>query len=76
MSKATTLCTLALLLRSTLSYAVARSPPAFSNITPDEEIAKRGYGELKCEGDGEEECLMRRTLASHLDYIYTQNKQP
>ncbi|MED6218885.1 hypothetical protein PIB30_030659 [Stylosanthes scabra] len=31
--------------------------------------------EDKCEGVGvgAEECLMRRTLAAHLDYIYTQN---
>ncbi|KAL9681352.1 hypothetical protein QQ045_013135 [Rhodiola kirilowii] len=26
----------------------------------------------RCNGAGEEECLMRRTLAAHLDYIYTQ----
>lgn len=26
-----------------------------------------------CEGVGKEESLMRRTLAAHLDYIYTQN---
>lgn len=24
------------------------------------------------EGEGEEECLMRRTLVAHTDYIYTQ----
>ncbi|MED6157179.1 hypothetical protein PIB30_021017 [Stylosanthes scabra] len=31
--------------------------------------------EDKCEGlgVGAEECLLRRTLAAHLDYIYTQN---
>ncbi|MED6217742.1 hypothetical protein PIB30_020541 [Stylosanthes scabra] len=30
-----------------------------------------------CEGMGEEECLMRRTLAAHIDYIYTQrNRKP
>lgn len=27
-----------------------------------------------CEGVGEEECLMRRTLAAHTDYIYTQKE--
>ncbi|KAL2346499.1 hypothetical protein Fmac_000499 [Flemingia macrophylla] len=26
--------------------------------------------------DGREECLMRRTLAAHVDYIYTQNHKP
>ncbi|KAF8020658.1 hypothetical protein BT93_G1173 [Corymbia citriodora subsp. variegata] len=25
-----------------------------------------------CKGIGEEECLVRRTLAAHIDYIYTQ----
>ncbi|MBA0623679.1 hypothetical protein Godav_009128 [Gossypium davidsonii] len=29
-----------------------------------------------CEGVGKEESLMRRTLAAHLDYIYTQNHKP
>ncbi|KAF7840717.1 Phytosulfokines 3 [Senna tora] len=32
--------------------------------------------EESCEGAAEEECLMRRTLAAHLDYIYTQNQKP
>jgi len=37
---------------------------------------------LKAEVDGEfceeetEECLMRRTLAAHVDYIYTQKNKP
>ncbi|XP_020580701.1 phytosulfokines-like [Phalaenopsis equestris] len=31
-----------------------------------------GMLELSCDGVGEEECLMRRTLAAHIDYIYTQ----
>lgn len=29
-----------------------------------------------CTGPGEEECLMRRTLAVHLDYIYTNKNEP
>ncbi|KAJ1414564.1 Phytosulfokine [Sesbania bispinosa] len=29
-----------------------------------------------CEGIREEECLMRRTLAAHTDYIYTQKHNP
>ncbi|XP_020255137.1 phytosulfokines isoform X2 [Asparagus officinalis] len=29
-----------------------------------------------CEGVGEEECLMRRTLTAHVDYIYTQDHNP
>ncbi|KAF5814182.1 putative phytosulfokine [Helianthus annuus] len=79
--KLTTLCTIALLLLSSLSYAVARVPPSVGTITPvethhsDEEINK-AYVELNCRDEEEEECLMRRTLVAHLDYIYTQNKQP
>lgn len=32
-------------------------------------------GEDNCEG-GEEDCWTRRTLAAHLDYIYTQKHKP
>jgi len=28
----------------------------------------------ECEGEEGEECLMRRTLVAHTDYIYTQGK--
>ncbi|URD71947.1 Phytosulfokine precursor protein (PSK) [Musa troglodytarum] len=28
-----------------------------------------------CRGVGVEECLMRRTLAAHTDYIYTQGNK-
>lgn len=38
--------------------------------------AKQVEMEEICKGVGEEECLMRRTLAAHLDYIYTQNHKP
>lgn len=29
-----------------------------------------------CQGIEEEECLQRRTLAAHTDYIYTQKINP
>lgn len=29
-----------------------------------------------CEGVSQDDCLMRRTLVAHLDYIYTQNHKP
>ncbi|RDX79891.1 Phytosulfokines 3, partial [Mucuna pruriens] len=29
-----------------------------------------------CEGIKDDECLMRRTLAAHIDYIYTQKHNP
>ncbi|TKY51051.1 Phytosulfokines 3 [Spatholobus suberectus] len=32
--------------------------------------------EETCDGIGEEECLMRRTLVAHTDYIYTQKHNP
>ncbi|CAH1424802.1 unnamed protein product [Lactuca virosa] len=82
MSKAirvTTLCMIAILLLSMLSYTIARPTPTFKDVTPmeshhtDEEVAK-AKTEENCSGPGEEECLMRRTLAAHLDYIYTMNK--
>ena len=38
-------------------------------------VQKLEQGEENCEGVGEEECfLIRRTLAAHTDYIYTQNQ--
>ncbi|KAI3525491.1 hypothetical protein L1887_04327 [Cichorium endivia] len=83
MSKAirvTTLCMIAILLLSMLSCTIARPTPTFKDVTPvethhtDEEVAKSRTEEI-CTGPGEEECLMRRTLAAHLDYIYTR-KEP
>ncbi|KAF8410253.1 hypothetical protein HHK36_002778 [Tetracentron sinense] len=80
MSKVTALFTIALLLFFTLSYA-ARPDPAF----PNDSSMKTQLGEVEvenvevdgsCEGLGEEECLMRRTLAAHTDYIYTQKENP
>ncbi|KAG5235409.1 phytosulfokine precursor family protein [Salix suchowensis] len=32
--------------------------------------------EISCECFGEEECLMRRTLAAYTDYMYTQKNKP
>ncbi|KAL4588604.1 hypothetical protein LXL04_001496 [Taraxacum kok-saghyz] len=77
--RVTTLCMIAILLLSMLSHTTARPTPIFKDVTPmethhtDEEVAN-ARTEEKCTGPGEEECLMRRTLAAHLDYIYTRNK--
>jgi hypothetical protein len=40
------------------------------------EMAKEDQEAMReCEGgEGTEECLMRRTLVAHTDYIYTQGK--
>ncbi|XP_061961204.1 phytosulfokines 3-like [Populus nigra] len=80
--KVATLFMVALLLCSTITYA-ARPEPGF----PDGSLAKNQHKvvkaehaevmeEISCEGLGEEECLMRRTLAAHTDYIYTQKNKP
>ncbi|EOX91748.1 hypothetical protein QUC31_003272 [Theobroma cacao] len=81
MAKLATLFILTLLLVSTLSFA-ARSGPAFPNESPAKtqpegvETENTEAVEDSCEGVGEEECLMRRTLAAHIDYIYTQKQKP
>uniref|UniRef100_A0A9I9CS91 Phytosulfokine n=1 Tax=Cucumis melo TaxID=3656 RepID=A0A9I9CS91_CUCME len=57
-----------------LAYA-ARPAPAAPTAIPSQGLAgesKQSDGEMtdeNCDGVGEEECLMRRTLAAHLDYI-------
>ncbi|KAJ6335304.1 hypothetical protein OIU76_007425 [Salix suchowensis] len=69
-----TLLTVALLLSFALTYA-GRPQQVLSDDSLDamaEEAAVVG----SCEGPGEEECLMRRTLAAHVDYIYTQKHKP
>ena len=41
------------------------------------EASSAGLDDESCEGmEGTEECLMRRTLAAHTDYIYTQKHKP
>ena len=70
-----------LLLCFALSYA-ARPHPLFHEATlnniqnQDVVETKQVRKEESCKGVKEEECLERRTLAAHLDYIYTQNQNP
>nr|XP_043627247.1 phytosulfokines-like [Erigeron canadensis] len=72
--KLSALCTIAILLLSMLACTVAR-PAHISRVEIHHSVEEEMTKEEICEGD--EECLMRRTLAdAHLDYIYTQNKQP
>ncbi|KAK8606919.1 hypothetical protein V6N13_052671 [Hibiscus sabdariffa] len=77
MAKLATFLLLSLLLVSTVSLA-ARSGPALPNhSTPIPKTQPQGIAdEDGCDGIGEEECLMRRTLAAHVDYIYTQKHKP
>ncbi|XP_060193467.1 phytosulfokines-like [Lycium barbarum] len=70
-----------LVLFFTLSYA-ARPQQAFFHATlnknqhQDVVEPKQIEAEESCKGPQEKECLERRTLAAHLDYIYTQNQNP
>ncbi|KAB1203970.1 Phytosulfokines 3 [Morella rubra] len=78
MSKLSTLLVFALLLSLALTYA-ARPEPTLA----EEALVRTQDGVVKAENakveesceellEGKEECLMRRTLAAHIDYIYTQ----
>ncbi|CAD5168948.1 unnamed protein product [Musa acuminata subsp. malaccensis] len=63
---------IALLLLS-LTHAGRPNPvdPKKSSLQAVEK--EMGGGRMEgCEGAGEDECLVRRTLAAHTDYIYTQ----
>ncbi|KAM3363371.1 phytosulfokine 3-like [Capsicum galapagoense] len=83
MSKATSsLFFIVLLFCFTLSCA-SRPEPAFHEATPnkidqhkDVVNSKQVAKEESCNGGQDEECLERRNLAAHLDYIYTQNLNP
>ncbi|KAG5526271.1 hypothetical protein RHGRI_032526 [Rhododendron griersonianum] len=79
MSKVSTFCITALLLLFALT-CTARPGPPFSDATPmktqHEDVNDVEVEGINCEGVGEEECLMRRTLAAHVDYIYTQKQNP
>ncbi|KAF7849164.1 hypothetical protein BT93_L1169 [Corymbia citriodora subsp. variegata] len=82
MTKITALFLTSLLLCAILS-CFARPEPVFLDV-PTVETQRVGM-ETKREDDlmdrsykgvGEEECLVRRTLAAHIDYIYTQKHHP
>ncbi|XP_015159107.1 phytosulfokines 3-like [Solanum tuberosum] len=86
MSKAnTSFFFIILLLCFALSYA-SRPEPVFheatlnlNNIDHHQDHvmeSKQVANEESCNGGQDEECLERRNLAAHLDYIYTQNQNP
>ncbi|GMI88306.1 phytosulfokine 4 precursor [Hibiscus trionum] len=65
------------------SPVVARPLPASSAQHANPQLGDIGKTndqrvelEDSCEGIVEEECLTRRTLAAHTDYIYTQKTNP
>ncbi|XP_024978392.1 uncharacterized protein LOC112515717 [Cynara cardunculus var. scolymus] len=62
-----------------LDYIYTQDKPLFliPPPPPPQKSLNKGFVEESCEGVGKEECLMRRTLVdAHLDYIYTQDKNP
>ncbi|CAD5183246.1 unnamed protein product [Musa acuminata subsp. malaccensis] len=76
MSRSTTFFVIALLLFVSLGEA-ARHAPADPTNTQTEGVEEDSFEKMdeECGGVGKEECLMRRTLAAHTDYIYTQGKK-
>uniref|UniRef100_A0A1J3JZZ5 Phytosulfokine n=1 Tax=Noccaea caerulescens TaxID=107243 RepID=A0A1J3JZZ5_NOCCA len=51
------------------------APPKPSPSTHENERSKKGDGDgVDCKSsDNEEECLVKKTVAAHTDYIYTQD---
>ncbi|KAI6695070.1 hypothetical protein NL676_022780 [Syzygium grande] len=83
MAKITTLFLTSLLVLCMISSCFARHEPVFLDVTPVETdcagVETKHDDDLldeSCKGVGEEECLVRRTLAAHIDYIYTQKHNP
>ncbi|CAK8573817.1 unnamed protein product [Lathyrus sativus] len=53
------------------------SSPIISTNTPYQVLEDEKVNiEENCEGINEDDCLMRRTLVAHTDYIYTQKQKP
>ncbi|KAJ4714686.1 phytosulfokines 3-like [Melia azedarach] len=77
--KVATLFVITLLLLSTLTFAARPEPASVTNNSPantQQGVDSESVDEIICEGIGEDECLTRRTLAAHTDYIYTQKHKP
>ncbi|KAJ1377861.1 Phytosulfokine [Sesbania bispinosa] len=81
MSKLATLFTLALLMSFTLSFASRLIPDinGASSLHELKDVASNKVSKAKldaenCEGvEATEECLTRKTMTMHPDYIYTQH---
>ncbi|OWM64776.1 phytosulfokines-like [Punica granatum] len=71
-SRTALLLTLLVLFLLLNSSCAARPNPVLPFSSTAESHSGVTEAEESCEGRGEEECLMRRTLAAHIDYIYTQ----
>ncbi|KAK1433158.1 hypothetical protein QVD17_10064 [Tagetes erecta] len=61
-----------------ISSSAARLVPALPEAAAStaSSATQKGVVEDSCEGIGNDECLERRTLVAHLDYIYTNDKKP
>ncbi|RZC62803.1 hypothetical protein C5167_024578 [Papaver somniferum] len=77
-----TLFLISLLLFMSLGASTARPEPVHPNDSSPLNNQHQADGdqedvneETNCEGVGGDECLMRRTLIAHTDYIYTQKKK-
>ncbi|KAL7207993.1 hypothetical protein ACSBR1_029864 [Camellia fascicularis] len=79
MTKLTTLLMVALLLSPMLTKATARPRPSTVKTQlrdGEAELIDEIDNEESCEGVNKEECLIKRTLVAHIDYIYTQKPPP
>ncbi|XP_010548468.1 PREDICTED: phytosulfokines 2-like [Tarenaya hassleriana] len=87
MANLSPLLTLVLILCSVLICAARPEPTFPAAAATTASPVDRIHQEKKIEGNRDdvaeescgvedEDCLMRRTLAAHLDYIYTQKKHP
>ncbi|WOK91684.1 hypothetical protein Cni_G00375 [Canna indica] len=75
MSKKMSFVLISFLLMACLARAGRPGPLDQKKNGSDQAAAKMSVaerGELGCEGVGEDECLMRRTMVANTDYIYTQ----
>ncbi|KAH9610988.1 hypothetical protein KSS87_001009 [Heliosperma pusillum] len=72
----TALFLFALLVFSTVLVHAARPVPVSLNPGHQETEQLKVEEVESCKGLNEEECLMRRTLVAHTDYIYTQQQNP
>ncbi|KAK7406428.1 hypothetical protein VNO78_08052 [Psophocarpus tetragonolobus] len=73
MRKITALFFMALFLSCMITHSASRPKPVFNEILHHQDAEEV---DESCKGLSEEQCLMRRTLTAHLDYIYTQDQNP
>ncbi|KAK7351240.1 hypothetical protein VNO77_10538 [Canavalia gladiata] len=77
MSKLTTIFTLFLLLCFGLIYASRPNIQLDTTISTQGGVNNARLDDENCEGvNGRDECLMKKTLEAHVDYIYTQKPPP